>query len=180
MLATYRNIAQQTLVCADFISHYSETKSVWIRLGKHIFDETDTTIQSYNDTLDSLMQQFRDLAARDTVVIAHHIDESLDLVGMEYATGAGLNTSKCCLPNTRQDLLKDIQNWISSTEEGAPRIFWLSGTAGKGKSAVAHTIANWYIDQGGLGSCFCFDRTRQADRRQDKIFTTIASDLADC
>ncbi|KAG2737693.1 hypothetical protein P692DRAFT_20649512, partial [Suillus brevipes Sb2] len=28
--------------------------------------------------------------------------------------------------------------------------------------------------------CFCFDRTRQADRRQDKIFTTIASDLADC
>jgi hypothetical protein len=28
MLATYGKIAQQTLVCADFISHYSETKSV--------------------------------------------------------------------------------------------------------------------------------------------------------
>ncbi|KAG1784452.1 uncharacterized protein HD556DRAFT_1251305 [Suillus plorans] len=99
---------------------------------------------------------------------------------MEYATGAGLNTSKICLPNTRQDLLKDIQNWISSTEEGAPRILWLSGTAGKGKSAVAHTISSWYIERGGLGSCFCFDRTQQADRRQDKTFTTIASDLADC
>ncbi|KAG2106680.1 uncharacterized protein F5147DRAFT_578452 [Suillus discolor] len=99
---------------------------------------------------------------------------------MEYTTGAGLNTSKCCLPNTRRDLLKDIQNWISSTEEGAPCILWLSGTAGKGKSAVAHTIANWYIENSGLGSCFCFDRTWQADRRRDKIFTTIARELADC
>ncbi|KAG1902410.1 uncharacterized protein F5891DRAFT_949224 [Suillus fuscotomentosus] len=78
---------------------------------------------------------------------------------MEYAKGAGLNTSKCCLPNTRQDLLKEIQDWISSTEEGAPRILWLSGTAGKGKSAVAHTIAKWYIERGGLCSFFRFDRT---------------------
>jgi hypothetical protein len=108
------------------------------------------------------------------------IAESLDLVGTEYASGAGLNTSKCCLPNTRQDLPRDIQNWISSTEKDTPRILWLSGTAGKGKSAIAHTIANWYIEHGGLGSCFCFDRTRQADRCQDKMFTTIARELADC
>ncbi|KAG2343052.1 WD40 repeat-like protein [Suillus weaverae] len=180
MLAIYGKIAQQTLECADFISHYSETKSAWIRLGKHVFDETDATIQNYNNVLDSLMQQFRDRAACDTVVIVHNMAESLDLIGMEYATGAGLNTSKCCLPNTRQDLLKDIQNWIGSTEVGAPRVLWLSGTAGKGKSAVAHTIANWYITHGGLGACFCFDRTRQADCRQDKIFTTIASELAEC
>ncbi|KAG1792155.1 uncharacterized protein HD556DRAFT_1482212 [Suillus plorans] len=180
MLSIYVKIAQQTLVCADFISHYSETKSAWIRLGKHVIGETDTTIQNYNNVLDSLMQQFRDRAVCDTVVMVHHMAEVLDLIGMEYATGAGLNKSKCCLPNTRQDLLKDIQDWISSTEEGAPRILWLSGTAGKGKSAVAHTIAKWYMERGGLGSFFCFDRTRQADRRQDKIFTTIASDLADC
>jgi hypothetical protein len=94
--------------------------------------------------------------------------------------GAGLNLSKCCLPNTRQDLLKDIQNWISSTEEGTPWVLWLSGTAGKGKTAVAHTITNWYIKNGGLGSCFCFDHTRQADRRQEKIFMTIANELVDC
>ncbi|KAG1792201.1 uncharacterized protein HD556DRAFT_1309503 [Suillus plorans] len=103
MLAPYVEIAQQILECADFISHYSETKSAWIRLGKHVFDETDTTIQNYNNVLDNLMQQFRDRTARDTVVIVHHMDmtESLDLVGMEYATGAGLNTSKCCFPNTQ-------------------------------------------------------------------------------
>jgi pantothenate kinase-related protein Tda10 len=81
---------------------------------------------------------------------------------------AGLDMSKCCLPDTQQDLLKDIQNWISSSEEGAPWVLWLSGTAGKGKSAVAHTITNWYIKNGGIGLCFCFDLTEQANCNQKK------------
>jgi len=155
MLMIYGKIVQQTLECAYFISHYSETKSacelilllcpwrldvhvcIGIRFGKHIFDRMDTMIQSYNNVLNSLMQQFRDWAAYDTIVITHHMGKSwvqvflrliwhlttpciaeiLDLAGMEYASGTGLNTSKCCLPNTQQDLLKDIQNWISSTEK---------------------------------------------------------------
>jgi len=108
------------------------------------------------------------------------IAESLDLFGIECAMGAGLSMSKCCLPNTWQDILKDIQNWIGSTEEGAPRVLQLSGTAGRGKSAVAHTIANWYIENGGIGSCFCFDCTQQANRHQNKIFMTITRELADC
>ncbi|KAG2091229.1 uncharacterized protein F5147DRAFT_823336 [Suillus discolor] len=58
MLAIYGKIAQQMLECADFISHYSEMKSAWIRLGKHVFGEMDATIQSYSNVLDSLMQQF--------------------------------------------------------------------------------------------------------------------------
>ncbi|KAG2340093.1 WD40 repeat-like protein [Suillus weaverae] len=180
MLAIYGNIAKQTLECADFISHYSETKSAWIRLGKHVFDETDATVQSYSDVLDSLMQQFRDRAARDTVVMVHHMSEDLDFTGMEYAAGAGLNTSKRCLPGTRDDILSEIKSWICSTGKDVQRVLWLSGTAGKGKSAIAHTIANWSNEQGGLGACFCFDRTRGADRRHEKIFTTIARDLADC
>jgi hypothetical protein len=31
-----------------------------------------------------------------------------------------------------------------------------------------------------MRACFCFDRTREAERRHEKIFTTIARDLADC
>jgi hypothetical protein len=58
-------------------------------------------------------------------------------------------------------------------------VLWLSGPAGKGKSAIAHTIAKWYEDAGGLGSCYSFDRQREADRRHEKIFSTIARDLAD-
>ncbi|KAG1725688.1 uncharacterized protein EDB91DRAFT_1167458 [Suillus paluster] len=76
MLAIYGKIARQTLECADFITHYSETKSAWKRLGKHIASETDATIKSYNEALDGLMQQFRDRAVRDVVVIVHRMGKS--------------------------------------------------------------------------------------------------------
>jgi hypothetical protein len=99
---------------------------------------------------------------------------------MVYAGGAGLDTAKQCLSGTRTDVLSQITNWINSGGDSVPRVMWLSGPAGKGKSAIAHTIANWFNETGGLGSCFCFDRHREADRRHEKIFSTIARDLADC
>ncbi|KAG1723457.1 hypothetical protein EDB19DRAFT_352385, partial [Suillus lakei] len=125
------------------------------------------------------MQQFRDHATRDIVITLHHAGEDLDFTGMEYATGAGLNTFQCSLPGTREDVLSEIKSWICGTGKDVPRVLWLPGTTGKGKSAIAHTIANWCNEQGGLGACFCFDRTREAVRRHEKIFTTIARDMAD-
>jgi hypothetical protein len=97
---------------------------------------------------------------------------------MVYVGGAGRDTSKCCLPGTREGILSEIEEWILATGEDVPRVFWLSGTAGKGKSAIAHTIANWFLARGGPGACFCFDRTREVDHRHERIFTTIARDLA--
>jgi Cdc6-like AAA superfamily ATPase len=106
-------------------------------------------------------------------------EEILDLSGMSYADGAGLDTRKECLRGTRTEILSKITEWVSSTGENVPRVLWLSGPAGKGKSAITHTIAKWFKDVGGLGLCYTFDRQRQADRRQEKIFSTIARDLAD-
>jgi hypothetical protein len=98
---------------------------------------------------------------------------------MTYADGAGLDTRKECLQGTRTEILSEITDWVDSAGENVPRVLWLSGPAGKGKSAIAHTIAKWYNDAGGLGSCYSFDRQREADRRHEKIFSTIARDLAD-
>src|ERR1700692_1433281 len=98
---------------------------------------------------------------------------------MVYAGGAGVDTAKQCLSGTRTDILSQITKWINSSGDSVPRVLWLSGPAGKGKSAIAHTIANWFNDVGGLGSCYCFDHQRAADRRHEKIFSTIARDLAD-
>jgi hypothetical protein len=103
----------------------------------------------------------------------------LDLSGITYAGGAGLDFSKQCLQGTRTEILSQITEWVNSTGDNISRVLWLSGPAGKGKSAIAHTIANWFRETGGAGSCFCFDRHREADRRHEKIFSTIARDLAD-
>jgi len=98
---------------------------------------------------------------------------------MTYADGAGRDTGKQCLPGTRTEIISEITNWVNSTRDDVQRVLWLSGPAGKGKSAIAHTIANWFNNVGGLGSCYCFDHQRDADRRHEKIFSTIARDLAD-
>ncbi|KIK12153.1 hypothetical protein PISMIDRAFT_121392, partial [Pisolithus microcarpus 441] len=98
---------------------------------------------------------------------------------MAYAAGAGLNTTRICLDGTRTEILKDIIHWIANCDVNAPRILWLHGQAGRGKSAIAHTIGSWIQDVGAPGTFFCFARDRQNERREEKIVTTIARDLAD-
>ena len=85
--------------------------------------------------------------------------DDLDFKDMVYVNGAGRDTSKCYLPGTRESILSEINDWIDRTGD-AQGIFWLSGTAGKGKSAIGHTIAKWFD---GPGACFCFDHTREAE-----------------
>jgi len=79
MQELYGNMARQVLECADFIVHYSETKSTCKssalcrrhlalnvsfctgnRLSRDVFKETGSVIRKYNDVLDTLMQQCRD------------------------------------------------------------------------------------------------------------------------
>jgi WD40 repeat protein len=173
------------------------------RLGRDLFSEATATIQKYSDVFDRLMQNFRDQVAHDVAIHIHDItihifrtgkgfrrpfdliynyiflEEILDLSGMTYADSAGRDTRKQCLPGTRAKILSDIIEFVNRTGDNVPCVLWLSGPAGKGKSAIAHTIAKWFEDVGGLGSCYTFDRQRQADRRHEKIFSTIARNLAD-
>jgi cell fate (sporulation/competence/biofilm development) regulator YmcA (YheA/YmcA/DUF963 family) len=174
-------IAQQTLKCAGFIRDYSEKKCFWKRLGKNAVSGMDDLITRYNKALDELMQHFRDQAIRDVADLVQRttdeLGDKLNLSGMPYAAGAGLDTTKHRLPGTWTDILSQITEWISG--DAAERVLWLSGPAGTGKSAIAHTIANWFDDLGGLGSCFCFDRDLKADKCHEKVFSTIARDLSD-
>ncbi|KIO10747.1 hypothetical protein M404DRAFT_78784, partial [Pisolithus tinctorius Marx 270] len=179
MRDTLAKIARTISDSAQFINNYSATKSFWKRTAKNIFSETQTVIDGYVKTLDGLMQQYRDRAVQDIHINTYRILEDLNLDGMAYAGGAGLNTTKKCLDGTRKEILQEIINWINDPDVGAPRILWLHGQAGRGKSAIAHTIASWFKDVGGFGSCFCFARDRQDEHREEKILTTIARDLAD-
>ena len=97
---------------------------------------------------------------------------------MPYAGGASLDKGKLCLEGTREELLKEISDWVNHIEKDTPRIFWLHGPAGMGKSSIAHTIAHQFQRLERLGSCFCFDRSRMGERRHEKVFSTIAQDLA--
>ena len=156
------------------------------RLGKNVFSETATKVANYNSKLDKLMQEFRDQTLVDIQSNIQQIQDNVQQVRQDlsldflaYAGRVGLNKEKKCLGGTRKDILKEVDDWINDTDATAPRIFWLHGQAGKGKSAIAHTIALQAENRGVLGSCFCFTRVRQHEGLHTKLFSTIACDLAD-
>ena len=156
------------------------------RLGKNVFSETETKVANYNSKLTTLMEDLRDRALlhvqSNMQDVQHGMqqtceDRSLD--SLVYASRVGLIKGKKCLDGTRIEILNEVVDWINDADPAAPRIFWLHGQAGKGKSAIAHTIALQALNLGVLGSCFCFTRVRQAEGLHTKLFPTIARDLAD-
>ena len=150
-------------------------------------------VANYNTKLDKLMQDLRDRALLDVQYSMQDVQRSVkdiehsmlqfgevsSLDSLAYAHRVGLMTEKRCLDGTRTVILNEVIDWINNTNPTAPRIFWLHGQAGKGKSAIAHTIALQARNLGMLGSCFCFTRVRQHEGLHTKLFPTIARDLAD-
>ncbi|RCI15366.1 hypothetical protein L249_6755 [Ophiocordyceps polyrhachis-furcata BCC 54312] len=77
-----------------------------------------------------------------------------------------------CLPGTRQNLLKEIDEWANHPARES--IFWLQGMAGTGKSTIARTVAR----NSCLAASFFFKRG-EGDRGKSRLFfTTIAAQLA--
>jgi len=97
---------------------------------------------------------------------------------LAYAHGAGYNTTKQCLAGTRVEILAEIEEWACSPDPNTQPVFWLNGAAGTGKSAIAHTLAVRFNQYNALGSFLCFDRNYLAERRHEKVFSTMAHDLA--
>ncbi|KIK17096.1 hypothetical protein PISMIDRAFT_15367 [Pisolithus microcarpus 441] len=179
MKETLRKISQEMSATALFVVKYCQKKNFVVRIGDRLVSDPQTVAQGHIKNLGDLMQQYRDRTMRDIQINVYHVREDLNLEGMAYAAGAGLNTTKKCLDGTRREILKDITQWITSRDVNAPRILWLHGQAGRGKSAIAHTIGSLIQDMGAPGACFCFAHDRQSERQEEKILTTIARDLAD-
>ena len=125
------------------------------------------------------MQELRDQVRLDVQYNVQQIGEDLSLDSLVCVDGVGLIKEQKCLDGTRTKILTEVIDWINNTDPATPRIFWLHGQAGKGKSAVAHTIALHAQNLGILGSCFCFSRTRQHEELHTMLFPTIARSLAD-
>ncbi|CCM02480.1 uncharacterized protein FIBRA_04580 [Fibroporia radiculosa] len=87
----------------------------------------------FQDALRGLIQQIR---AHSFITMPSPIYRTvldIDLYGLEYATGVGVNILKQCHPGSRREVLSMMQDWVMATQEEAKKVFWLSGMAGTGK-----------------------------------------------
>ena len=60
-----------------------------------------------------------------------------------------------CTDGTRVKILEDIAQWANDRSLASPRVFWLTGQAGSGKTTIAYTIAKVIIEIKIVGCCLC-------------------------
>ncbi|KAG7403701.1 hypothetical protein Forpe1208_v016255 [Fusarium oxysporum f. sp. rapae] len=109
------------------------------------------------------------------------IDYRTTLHQLPIADGASFDSkaeqhSPTCLPDTREELLKEIDRWIDNPE--SKTIFWLNGMAGTGKSTISRTVARARSERGDLGASFFFKRGEVDRGNLNKLISTLAHQLA--
>ncbi|KAJ7434138.1 hypothetical protein FB451DRAFT_1154586 [Mycena latifolia] len=82
-----------------------------------------------------------------------------------------------CHPETRISLLDTLYRWATEDNAGYS-IYWLSGPAGAGKSAIMQTLCERLQDTGRLGGSFFFTRDHSTRGNAKVLFATLAYQLA--
>ncbi|KIJ65625.1 hypothetical protein HYDPIDRAFT_66323, partial [Hydnomerulius pinastri MD-312] len=179
-------LVQQATECGYFIAEYTKANSFLTRTMKYTFSNIDARITEYESKLIELKNAFLQGLAVPTAVTVFRImnqvqdiTAAIDLNDMPYASGARYTREKGCLPGTRETFISEICDIINNPADDAPRVCLLTGVAGSGKSAIAHTVARLYDQQLRLGSSYCFDTSHAAARHPGNFFSTIARDLSD-
>lgn len=102
---------------------------------------------------------------------------------LPQAKSAGWNAGReggpvPCLAGTRERVLAEIEEWVTKDGPDTPRVFWLNGMAGIGKSTIARTVAESAHKRGILGGSFFFSRNNDDLRNPKLVFPTLAYQLS--
>ncbi|KAJ7110596.1 hypothetical protein C8R44DRAFT_856875 [Mycena epipterygia] len=82
-----------------------------------------------------------------------------------------------CHPQTRKVVFEIILAWLNNSLHG-PRVLWVHGPAGSGKSAISQTVAEYCAQSGQLGATFFFSHGKGDLSDGGLLFPTIAYKLA--
>ncbi|KAJ7832894.1 hypothetical protein B0H14DRAFT_1171958 [Mycena olivaceomarginata] len=81
-----------------------------------------------------------------------------------------------CMPGTRVGVLTELAAW--ATDPDSPAIYFLTGMAGAGKSAIAYSFAKLFENQTLLGASFFCSRASEARSNVAGIIPSIVFRLA--
>ncbi|GKU15649.1 unnamed protein product, partial [Fusarium langsethiae] len=117
----------------------------------------------------------------DQTIILQNVDDRTILNQLPVAHGASFDSkaeehNPKCLPNTRQELLDNIDHWIG--DPNSKTVYWLNGMAGTGKSTISRTVAHSRSKRGDLGASFFFKRGEMDRGNLNKLMPTLAYQLA--
>ncbi|KAH7099213.1 hypothetical protein BKA62DRAFT_831872 [Auriculariales sp. MPI-PUGE-AT-0066] len=93
-----------------------------------------------------------------------------------YSPGEYPDAPEPCADNTRVDVLSAIHEWAKLTS--TPRVFWLAGPAGSGKSAISRSVTERLRSCGLIVLPFFFSRATRTRNTALALPAAIAYDLA--
>ncbi|KAH7202690.1 uncharacterized protein BKA55DRAFT_600552 [Fusarium redolens] len=119
--------------------------------------------------------------SKDVHLILLDVDHKVAFDTLPIAEGALFDShaeeyNPIYLPNTRKELLKEIDSWIADPK--SKTIFWLNGMAGMGKSTISRTVARLRSKRGDLGASFFFKGGETDRGNLTKFVPTVARRLA--
>ncbi|KAK7019160.1 hypothetical protein VNI00_018192 [Paramarasmius palmivorus] len=82
-----------------------------------------------------------------------------------------------CHPGTRLEVLERLSAWIQRKDRSKCRVFWVYGTVGVGKSAIAQTLCEKFAGA-DVAASFFFSRNDSTRNNIDRFSATIAYQLA--
>ncbi|KAL7907086.1 hypothetical protein GGI35DRAFT_487487 [Trichoderma velutinum] len=82
-----------------------------------------------------------------------------------------------CHPQTREEILKDIYDWLNDCASSQKHLYWLQGKAGTGKSTIARTIVSRMAKENRIAANFFFKRGEGDRARLKRFFTTLTAQL---
>ncbi|KZS87693.1 hypothetical protein SISNIDRAFT_401705, partial [Sistotremastrum niveocremeum HHB9708] len=193
-------LLHQATECGYFIQWYAKDKGLLKRTAQNLSGSAEPNIKRFIKSFERLRKAFQehataeiDIAVLRIVGKVEDIVAAVNLNDMPYAKGAGYALERGCLSETRTKIITEITDWLlrpivvdtirpsdsPDVRDDRASLFWLSGFAGSGKSAIAHTIAANLAAIGRLGSAFFFDEATANDRSAAVLFSHISRDLAD-
>ncbi|KAG9015588.1 hypothetical protein FRB90_004844, partial [Tulasnella sp. 427] len=142
--------------------------------------EHSESLKSIQEKLRTALEELQLLVSLNTAsLIAEHHKESeqrrlLDSLGDGlYGARGNRIEDAICLEGTRVEILERIDTWIRDVET-SKRVLWISGTAGRGKSAILSTVAhNWRR----RASCAIFHFRRDQSARDGHLICALARQL---
>ncbi|KAF7294442.1 NACHT domain-containing protein [Mycena kentingensis (nom. inval.)] len=115
-------------------------------------------------------------------VAPYNAVDGLLLLHSAIAIGASYDSAERypppkCHPQTRKVVFEIILAWTQNAPRG-PRVMWVHGDGGSGKTAISQTVAEYCAHTGQLGASFFFAHNK-GDRSDGRLlFPTIAYKLA--
>ncbi|KZT37864.1 hypothetical protein SISSUDRAFT_1129241 [Sistotremastrum suecicum HHB10207 ss-3] len=81
-----------------------------------------------------------------------------------------------CTKGTREAILQELMSW--SHNPSTPRIYWLNGMAGTGKTTIAYSFCELLLQQNSFGASFFCSRAVEETRQVHRIIPTLVHTLA--